>query len=100
LSYALVELKLEWDGVGEVCVQVCVSVKAKERPHLLLKSVNRVQAVAVKCVAFILASFFVCSFPCDKQTIKQFLCGLRAMQTPHSWPFAMHISRRKIVGSM
>lgn len=47
MSYALVELKLEWDDVGEVCVQVCVSVKAKERPHLLLKSVNRVQAVAV-----------------------------------------------------
>ena len=49
-----------------------------------------------QCVAFY-RCFFLCLFTCltNKQTNWRFLCGHGAMQTPHSWPFAMHISRRK-----
>jgi len=56
-----------------------MSVKAKERPHLLLKSVNRVQAMAVSVWPISLLLSLFAHLP-DKQTNKQFLCGLGAMQ--------------------
>lgn len=60
-------------------MQVSMSVKAKERPHLLLKSVNQVQAMAVSVWPISLLLSLFAHLP-DKQTNKQFLCGLGAMQ--------------------
>jgi len=53
--------------------------KRKNVPILLLKSVNRVQAMAVSVWPLSLLLSLFAHLP-DKQTNKQFLCGLGAMQ--------------------
>ena len=62
--------------------------------------------VSIKCklwqlVCGLYRCFFLCLLICltNKQTSNSCV-DLEPCKIPHSWPFAMHISRRKIVGSM
>jgi len=62
--------------------------------------------VSIKCklwqlVCGLYRCFFLCLLTCltNKQTSNSCV-DLDPCKIPHSWPFAMHISRRKIVGSM